>query len=180
MQVMGAVAQAPPSSFLMSTPAGWVKGSSAGMSWGPAPDALGAPTYSLIVDGQIRLRHLTQLSARLDLRGLGDGVHRVQVLASDSSGQQTTTGAAELKVDTSPPRVTVRATGAGRVTVRVFDRDSGVRTGSVRIRFGDGALARRKTTAHHAYAQPGSYVITVSSEDKVGNRGLVHIRLRVR
>jgi hypothetical protein len=179
-QVMGAVAQAPPAVFLLDTPSGWVKSSSAKVSWEPAPEAIGAPSYAVVVDGQIRLRNLRGLAARLSARGLGDGVHHIQVLATDTAGQQTMSREANLRVDANPPSVSVRRLGGRRVLVRVSDSASGVNTRFTSIALGDGASLRRKLTARHTYSHAGRYVITVHSRDKVGNSGVVHVRVSIR
>ncbi|HST55760.1 MAG TPA: hypothetical protein VLJ42_07680 [Solirubrobacteraceae bacterium] len=179
-RVMGALAQAPPALFLLDTPSGWVKNSSAKVSWEPAPEAVGAPSYAVVVDGQVRLRNLRGLAARLSARGLGDGVHHIQVLATDTAGQQTMSRAANLKVDANPPSVSVRQFGGQRVLVRVLDRASGVNARLTSIALGDGTSVRRKLTARHRYAHAGRYVITVRSRDKVGHSGVAHIRVSVR
>ena len=178
-QVMAAVAKSPPGQFIATTPIGWVRGSSATVSWEAPAEALGTSSYAVLVDGHVRARGLTGLSARLDSRGLGDGVHRVQVLATDSLGQQTMTPAAELKVDANPPEVALRRLGGRRVRVRVSDRASGAVAAGTSIAFGDGAHAYHRLNAVHAYARAGRYVIVVRSRDRVGHVLVAHIRVEV-
>jgi len=179
-QVMAAVAKAPPGQFIATTPISWVTGGSATVSWEAPTEAFGATTYAVLVDGRVRVRGLTGLSARLGSRGLGDGVHRVQVLATDSLGQQTMTPAADLKVDANPPEVAVRALGGLRVRVRVSDKASGAVAAGTSIAFGDGASAYHKLSAVHVYARSGRYVIVVHSRDRVGHHLVAHIRVQVR
>jgi hypothetical protein len=179
-QVMAAVAKAPPGQFLATAPVGWVKGSAATIAWEPAPEAFGTTTYTLVVDGQITKRGLTGLSTRLDPRGLGDGVHTVQVLATDSLGQQTMTQDATLKVDANPPSVSVRTTTPDSVRVRVYSHASGAVATATSIAFGDGTRAHGRLLVRHTYAHPGRYELTVKSRDKVGNALDARIWVQVR
>ncbi len=176
-QVMAAVAKAPPGQFEATTPVGWVRGSAATVTWEAPSEAFGATTYSVLVDGRVRASGLRGLPARLNPRALGDGVHQVQVLATDSLGQQTMTPAATLKVDANPPAVTIRRVGPRSVVVRVVDRASGAVANATRISFGDGARARHRLTARHTYAAAGTYTITVRSHSRAGN--ILDVNLRV-
>jgi hypothetical protein len=178
-QVMGAIAKAPPGQFEATTPVGWVRGTGAEVTWGPPAEAYGATTYEVLVDGHVRSRRLSGSSLRLDARALGDGVHRVQVLASDSLGQQTMTPEAALKVDANPPEVILRRGDGRRVTLRVLDRASGALAGHTTIAFGDGAHANRRLRARHVYAAGGTYTIAVHSRDRVGNNLNVNLRVKV-
>jgi hypothetical protein len=179
-QVMGAVAKAPPSDFLASAPIGWVKGSAATITWEAATEAFGSTTYTVLVDGQVRLRGITKLSARLDPHGLGNGIHHVQVLATDSLGQETMTPPAELKVDASPPQVQIGKPAGLRVHVRVVDRAAGALARDTVIDFGDGTRAvRGRLSARHRYARAGLYTIVVHDRDRAGNSGIARIRVQV-
>jgi PKD domain len=178
-QVMAAVAKAPPGSFLAIAPVGWVRGSSVKISWNPPAEAFGATTYALVIDGQITKSGLRATSARIDPRGLGEGVHAVQVLAVDGLGQQTMTPVAELKVDANPPRVSVRSLAHDAVRVRVYSRASGVVASATTIAFGDGTRAHGASSVHHSYARPGRYELTVRSRDHAGNRLDAHIWVQV-
>ena len=180
-QVMGAVAKAPPSDFLAETPVGWVKGTAAKITWQATAEAFGTTTYALLVDGQVRQRGLKSLSARLNPSGLGNGIHRVQVLATDSLGQQTMTPPAELKVDANPPQVQVSKAGARRVRVRIVDHAAGAVARDTRIAFGDGTrTVTGKLRARHTYAKAGVYTIVVHDRDRVGIGGVARIRVQVR
>ena len=180
-QVMASVAKAPPGSFEAIAPVGWVRGSAATISWEPPAEAFGATTYALVIDGQVRETGLSGTSVRIDPRGLGDGVHAVQVLATDSLGQQTMTPAAELKVDAEPPRVSVRSLAHDTVRVRVYSHASGALASATSIAFGDGThVVRGRLSARHTYAHSGRYQLTVVSRDHVGNRLDAHIWVQVR
>jgi hypothetical protein len=179
-QVMAAVAKAPPGQFLLTTPVGWVRGSAATVSWEAPTEAFGSTTYSVLVDGRVRADGLRGLSLRLNSRALGDGVHQVQVLASDSLGQQTMTSDATLKVDANPPEVTLRRLGGRGVSVRVFDRASGALASATSISFGDGSRVNHRLSARHTYNASGTYTVTVRSRDRVGNTLDVHLKVSVR
>jgi hypothetical protein len=179
-QVMAAIAKAPPGQFEATTPVGWVRTGAATATWEAPTEAFGTTTYSVLIDGHVRARGLHGSSLRLDPRALGDGVHQVQVLATDSLGQQTMTPDATLKLDANPPEVTTRRLGGHGVAVRVFDHASGAVAGDTSISFGDGTHASHKLTARHTYAAAGAYTITVRSRDRVGNTLDVHLRVQVR
>lgn len=179
-QVMAAVAKAPPAEFQAEAPVGWIKGSSAKISWEAASEAFGQTTYSVYVDGQLRLRGLKGLSTRLDPRGLGNGVHHVQVLATDSLGQQTMTPPIELKVDAGPPQVQVKRVRGRLVRVRIVDHAAGALAKDTSISFGDGSrVARGVLSAVHAYARAGIYTVVVHDMDRAGNAGVAHIRVQI-
>jgi hypothetical protein len=179
-EVVGDFVQAPPAQFSIETPVGWVRGA-VRIGWEAAPDALAGVTYAVYVDGRERVRGLTGLATRLGLDGLSDGVHRIQVLASDASAQQTMSGASELKVDANPPVVRVRYIDRRRgVRVLVRDRASGVDARATVVSFGDGHTARRQDSAGHEYRRAGTYTITARVRDKLGNHATVHLRVRVR
>jgi hypothetical protein len=180
-QVLAAAVKGPPGDFIASGPVGWVKGSAATLSWSPAPEAFGTTTYSIVVDGQVRAHGLTGLSARLNPRGLGNGIHHVQVLATDSLGQQTMTPEVDVKVDADPPEVKLQLLGHRAVRVRVLDHASGALAQGTLIDFGDGSRAvRGKLSARHSYTHAGTYTIVVHDRSKVGNGGVAHLRVQIR
>ena len=179
-QVMAAVAKSPPGAFLAYGPVGWVTAGAATIQWNQPAEAFGNTTYALLVDGHVRASRLSKLSIRVSPGGLGDGVHHIQVLATDSLGQQTMTPDAELKIDSTPPQVSVKRRPHHRVLVRVVDRASGVAAGKTSIEFGDGSRASHKTSARHTYAHAGKYTITVHSRDKVGHVLRARIPVAVR
>jgi hypothetical protein len=178
-QVMGAVAKAPPGQFEATTPVGWVRGTRATVTWEAPSEAFGGTSYELLVDGQVRSRHLMGTTLRLDPRALGDGVHEVQVLATDGLGQQTMTPDAALKVDANPPEVTLRHLRGTSVAVRIVDRGSGAVAKATTIAFGDGGHLQHTLRARHTYPAGGTYTITVHSRDRVGNILSVNLKVKV-
>jgi hypothetical protein len=180
-EILGDFVQAPPAPFDVSAPSGWVRGRDANITWEPSTDAVAGVLYTVYVDGRARISGLTGLSARLGSAALGDGVHHVQVLATDGSGQQTMSSRHVLKIDANPPIVKLRSIDGGRgIRVRVSDRASGVDAGATRISFGDGARAKGRATVSHLYGRPGSYRIRALVRDGVGNQAIVRLRVRVR
>ncbi len=103
------------------------------------------------------------------------------MVAIDSSGQETFTPVADIKIDGDPPVVKVKRLSHQRVSVRVQDPDSGARRSSTRIGFGDGTRAVvHRLAVVHRYRSPGRYLVTVHCGDKAGNRAVDHILVSVR
>ncbi len=183
VQVAGAVVQAPPATFILHVPSGWVVPSRARVSWDEPASAFGGLRYDVAVDGIVRRRGHRGRGALLDPRGLDDGAHAVQVIATDSAGQQVATSALRVRVDGQPPTAVVRRVrGTKRgVLVTVRDAGAGVRAAATRIAFGDGSAAvSGRARARHAFARPGRYRIRVTTRDRVGHRAVVVLDASVR
>ncbi len=179
--IVAAKATAPPAELVLSTPEGWLEPAHAEASWEAAHSADGPLSYRVILDGRALAVPAGALSLRLSPRGLGDGAHRVQLLATDADGQATLSAPARLRIDGQPPEVTVRLVHGGTgVSVGVRDRASGVKAGTVRVQFGDGARAKGHKRATHLYARAGDYLIVVQARDRVGNGGVVRRLVSVR
>jgi hypothetical protein len=178
-QVIASIAQAAPAKFYANVPGGWVKASAATVEWQPATESIGSVTYSVLVDGRVLASGLTGLAARLDSRELGDGVRRVQVLATDDLGQETMSPTVDLKVQSNPPLVSVRHLSHRRVEVRIYGDDAGVESAETVVAFGDGTTTSRRDTVIHAYRAAGRYTIVVHATDKVGNTRDAHVRVRI-
>jgi hypothetical protein len=178
-EVVGDFVLAPPAPFNLITPVGWIRAQDAVLEWESSPSAVAGVTYTVYVDGKPRIKGLTGLSARLSPAGLGNGVHRVQVLATDASGQQTMSAIGVLKIDATAPSVTVTPIDhheGVRVTVR--DSASGVQKTATRISFGDGTHLDGHAQASHRYRHAGTYTITAQVRDKAGDHATIHIRVR--
>lgn len=179
-EIVGDFVQAPPAPFILGTPVAWVRGREASISWESSLDAVAGVTYTVYLDGKPRLSGLTGLSARLGPAGLGSGIHRVQVLATDAAGQQTMSAISTLKVDSTPPIVKLRHIDGGRgVRVAIRDTASGVDIRASKVAFGDGQHAQRRAAFDHRYRHAGVYMITVQVRDRVGNAATVHLRVSV-
>ncbi|MEV4418363.1 PKD domain-containing protein [Patulibacter sp. NPDC049589] len=180
-RIMGSLADSPPgafSAFKPETAPDWVRRNRARLAWDAAPKAGLGVYYDLAVDGTKVLTRQYRTSARLPYRGLGDGVHQVQVIAVDRNGQQTASAPAELQVDTNAPTLTATRASGRRLRVRIADRFSGVTRDSTRVSFGDGtAEVRKRTSIVHRYKKPGRYRVTARVRDEAGN--LINRRTKV-
>jgi hypothetical protein len=164
-------ASAPPGSFGVEVPKKWVRPGAARVSWSPAASAQGGVTYGLLLDGRVVRSGMTTRSAVPSRSVLGDGLHRLQVIATDSLGQVTLSSAAKLRIDSQPPRLTWRVRSRkGTVSLRLRDGKSGLVPGASRISFGDGDHARRGARFVHRYEHGGRYTIRVQARDRAGNR----------
>jgi hypothetical protein len=179
--IVAAQVTAPPATFVVSVPKGWIKPSQARISWEAALSANGPLTYTVVLDGH-RLATPTGVSSlTLNPHELGDGVHQVQMLATDALGQSTLTPPSKLSIDGLPPAVKIgRAQSGYGVTVRVSDALSGVERRKVSISFGDGHRASDRLVFHHRYAHAGIYTIVVNVRDKLGSQGTVRKLVSVR
>jgi hypothetical protein len=179
--IVAAHVSAPPAQFVVSTPNGWVTPPQATVSWEPAPSADGPLSYQLVLDGHPLPTPAGAFQMRIDPRRLRSGVDLIQMLATDREGRATLTSPAKLRVDDTPPTVTVtRARGAGEVRLRVRDRDSGVDPRSVHVSFGDGTHAGGHSQLRHRYVRGGIYTIVVRAADNVGNRTVTRRLVSVR
>lgn len=158
------------------------------LSWGRAVDLWGPVTYRVFVDGQ-QLTELVDRTSWRPVQPIPDGVHRWQVQAIDRRGQVTSSRVRVLRVDATPPRLTVRVSGqrrAGRalkVSVRASDVQNPTASGLARIRiqWGDGTITTTRSfrgTFVHRYAR-GSYTMRVSATDKAGGATVVTRALRI-
>jgi hypothetical protein len=172
--IVTAQVTAPPDTFVISVPKGWIKPVQAQVSWEAAVSANGPLSYTVVLDGRRLATPGGVLALTLNPRGLGDGIHRVQMLATDAYGQSTLTPPTKLRIDGQPPAIRVRHIDGGLgVSVRVLDSQSGVDAHAVRVSFGDGKQAKGRATFGHRYSHPGIYTIVVRVRDKIGNRGVV-------
>jgi hypothetical protein len=179
--IVAAQVTAPPATFVVSVPKGWIKPPQARISWLPAASANGPLSYTVVLDGHRQATPAGAFALALDPRELGDGVHEVQLLATDAFGQSTLTPPSKLKIDGQPPIVKVtNAMGGYGVSVRVSDSQSGVDVHAVHVSFGDGATASARTLFQHRYAHAGIYTVVVQVRDNIGNRGVVRRLVSVR
>jgi PKD domain len=138
-------------------------------------------TYTVVLDGRRLATPPATFSLGIEPRQLGDGVHHVQLLATDAYGQSTLTPPSKLEIDGQPPLVDIAGAMQGHgVAVRVSDSLSGVDLRAVSVSFGDGQVASGRKLFHHRYAHAGVYTITVRARDKIGNAETVHRLVSVR
>ena len=168
-----AVAQVsvPPAQLVVSVPKTWVRPSGATISWQPAASAQGPLDYQVVLDGRRLSTPQGAFRLRLPTARLGDGRHRVQVLATDVDGASLLTPPSVMRVDGSPPTVRISRGRGGAVTVRVRDGGSGVDAHATSVSFGDGQRVRGHARVRHLYAHSGIYQLVIKVRDKVGNSG---------
>jgi hypothetical protein len=171
---------APPEQFVVNVPHTWIKPTQAVISWLPAPSAEAPLRYTVVLDGRALATPAGVFAMRLGPRGLGNGSHTVQVLATDINGQATLTPPAALRVAGSPPSVKVTRAGGGTAVLVRITAGPGVDTHAVSINFGDGSRAARRTLFRHRYGHPGVYLLVVRVRDKLGNEGVVRRLVSVR
>ncbi|HEX5923234.1 MAG TPA: PKD domain-containing protein [Baekduia sp.] len=171
---------APPAQLVVSVPKTWVRPSGAALAWQPAASAQGPLRYEVVLDGRRLRTPAGAYRLRVPRTGLGDGRHRVQVLATDLNGESLLTSAAVLRVDGSAPTVRIGRRRGGAVIVRVHDDASGVDAHATAVSFGDGRQARGRARVRHAYSHPGIYQLVIKVRDKVGNSGALRRYVSVR
>ena len=181
-QVAALAVRAPPGEFVLDTPASWVNDTHIPLQWETPLAGAGKLTYSVLVDDREVAENLTGTETVLTPSEVSNGVHTIQVEATDSLGQVVDSEPSTLKVDRKPPTVSVRVRG-GTVTVRVSDgpkkESSGVDAGSVHVSFGDKASAHGHAKIMHRYKSGGSYTITVTASDDAGNHVTARRRVSV-
>ncbi len=171
----------PPALFPISAPKGWIRPSEAVISWEPAASANGPLAYEVVLDGHALNTPRGTLTMRLDPRLLGDGPHRVQLLATDIDGQATLTPPVTIEIDGRPPRVSFTRVDGGRaVSVRVSDPYSGVDTAAVSVSFGDGSSARGRASFRHVYRRAGVYDVLAHVRNNLGYQATVQQLVSVR
>ena len=181
-QIAALAVRAPPGEFVLDTPATWVNDTHIPLQWETPLAGAGKLTYSVLVDDREVAENLTGTETVLTPAEVSNGVHTLQVEATDSLGQVVDSEPSTLKVDRAPPRVRVRVRDSS-VTVRVSDgpkgESPGVEAGSVRISFGDRRSAHGRAKVTHRYALRGYYTITVTASDNAGNHVSFHRRVSV-
>jgi hypothetical protein len=181
-QIAAVVVRAPPGEFVADVPNSWVKSARIPLQWEVPLAGAGAITYSILVDDREVAEGIGGDEYALDPEQVPNGVHTIQVEATDSLGQVVDSAPSTLKVARTGPHVSVRVRGAS-VTVRLSDppkgESPGVRRGSVKVGFGDGGFAHGRTTLTHSYSRAGTYTIVVSASDNAGNKTSFHKRVRV-
>jgi PKD domain len=176
------VVRAPPGEFVLDVPSGWVNARRVPLEWETPQAGAGKITYDVLVDDREVAENLTSTQTVLAGAEIPSGVHTIEVQATDSLGQVVDSIPATLKIDRTPPTVSVRARGDA-VVVRVTDppkgESSGVATASVHVRFGDGHSASGRARLTHPYRRAGTYTVTVNASDNAGNSTTVRRQVRV-
>ncbi|HSR93967.1 MAG TPA: PKD domain-containing protein, partial [Solirubrobacterales bacterium] len=177
-EVVAERVSAPPATFRVTAPKGWSRPTAVKLRWQAAPSTVGGLRYSVLVDGRLVEDGLGRRAFHPRPAQLGSGVLKVQVLATDGSGQQLLSKSVKLRVDGQRPGVEV-GERHGRVTVRVHDSGSGLKASATKVSFGDGERAHGKSKFVHSYGRPGRYAIVVRAGDVAGNRTWRRFEVRV-
>jgi len=164
-QAAAVVVDAPPDPFAAQTPVDYVRIPPA-IRWDMPANAIGKVKFAVTLDDDTVAEDLTATQLALRKRDLDDGVHVLQVIATDAGGQETTSTPAELRYDATPPKVALKRYRNGLAEVRLIDRASGVDKTSVKIDWGDGAKGSRRL---HRYRSGGPHRVTVRVKDRAGN-----------
>ncbi len=157
------------------------------LKWQQAFNLWGAITYDVTIDGAPVAK--TTADTFQVLTPLTNGTHKWQVTATDIRGQSVRSKTRLLRIDARRPLLSVGYKRKKRVvTISARPRDdarlasaaSGI--DSVRISWGDGTRAARAKGAvrvTHRYRRKGSYTLTVTARDKVGNETAVKRTVRI-
>lgn len=168
-QIAAVVVDAPPDGFTVEAPLDYVR-TAPTIRWDTPQNAIGAVSYTVTIDDDTVAENLSVKRLKLRARDLDDGVHVLQVVATDEGGQETTSAPSELRFDNTPPRVTVRRYRNGLTELRLTDRASGVDRTATKIDWGDGTRNAKRVHRYRGGARPK---ITVRVRDKAGNRTTV-------
>lgn len=159
------------------------------LAWSAAAEPWGQLTYAVRLDGVLVVQ-TTATSVRVPTN-VAQGPHVWQVSAVNPAGGQSVARSATVFVDSLAPVVSLALTGPRhpraleKLHISAHDtrpglpraKVSGVRT--VRVSWGDGATASGSTSPVHVYLRVGTYRLTVTVTDRVGNRTVVHAEVRV-
>jgi hypothetical protein len=177
-----------PGAFRASTTTKWRKFARPPLKWGTAFELWGPLTYQVQIDGK-PVGATTSTGLTVPTR-VPDGVHRWRVVAVDIHGQATATPTRTLRVDATPPKVSLKVTGTRKrgkqvkVAAKVTDASGTAAKASglkgVRISFGDGSRTIAGRRAAHRYGHSGKVTVRVSASDNAGNVVAVTRRITVR
>lgn len=152
-------------------------------AWGTSLNLLGAPTYRIVLDG--KLLGETQDNQLVVQPGqVPDGTHRWQIFIRDRRGQEVVSRTRQLRVDNTPPTLTVSLKKKKRtvtLTARGGDPNGKQPSGLSRVLvdWGDGKLVRMGTKASRTYPSLGRKTIRVKAVDKAGNELVVERSTRI-
>ncbi len=165
-----------------NTTTNWRRLSRPPLSWSPGFDVWGGLTYQVLVDGQPV--GATAASTLTPATPIPDGLHRWQVVATDPRGQSVRSPTRNLRIDATPPALTVKVSGkqqpGKKLTFALHAIDLRPPAGSgvkqLRIDFADGTpptvvLTDRATLGHSFRA--GTFRVRVSATDAAGNATVV-------
>ena len=178
-QLVVGVVDAPAQTFSVQAPIDWVSAKSVKLSWDPAKHAIGSLSYAVVVDDGVVGRALKGTTFPLSTAPLSDGTRTIAVVATDASGQETSSVPVVLRLDRSKPTMKTRVRGR-KLEIRLADRSSGIAAESVKASLGNGRSASGRRTLKVRYSRPGRYRIVVRATDQAGNRATLRKTVVVR
>jgi len=179
----------------------WSRDARPTLSWSVAPDQWGGLSYQLYA-GPVPIDTTTATRFRPPGK-LPDGDYPLRVAAVDQRGQRTLGPVREVKVDTTKPTGTVKATPRVvrgrrmRIKLKISDlgpapspgaaRISGSGVVRVKVDFGDRSRRTDKRSdetleglkVSHVFRRTGSFRVTVRLYDRAGNATKVRTVVRV-
>jgi hypothetical protein len=186
-QIVAASFDRAPGTFRGSTTSKFRRFARPPLKWSAAFELWGPLTYTVLIDdkpvGQTTSTGITVPTV------VADGLHRWRVVATDRRGQSSSTPSRNLRIDATPPKVSLRISGTrkrGRlvkVAAHVTDasgkgaKASGLRF--VRISFGDGSRTVTGVRAVHSYGHSGKVTVRITAGDKAGNVVVVGRRITI-
>ena len=87
-QIVAAVVDAPPNTFLVEVPDGWQRKAAMRVKWTAAESAVGSLRYSVSVDDEAIGKKTTKLHALLKTKRIGDGRHKLQISPSTTAARK--------------------------------------------------------------------------------------------
>lgn len=178
--IVASSASAPPANVEFSVPQGWIPAREARVEWTAASSANGPLTYTVVLDGHRLETPAGEFALQLPAR-LPPGVHRVQMLVTDASGQSILSVTEQLLIGPAPPELEVAPTDGGKgILASVAGGVRAVVPASVRIHFGDGSSAAGRLRAAHRYGRAGRYLVQLSARTRGGQMISVRRTVKVR
>jgi hypothetical protein len=159
------------------------------LTWSAASELWGPVQYIVKLDG-VQIADTTATRIRT-AAPVAQGRHSWQVTAVNLGGVATAARASTVFVDSVPPKVSVRITGARhvhsqlRLTVSYTDASRGVARSaasgvrSVQVKWGDGSKYSIRHSKYHAYSRRGTYAVRVTVSDRAGNKTIVIRKLKI-
>jgi hypothetical protein len=153
------------------------------LRWRPGNDPWGVQTFKVYMDGVVIGQ--TTNSTLVPATPLTTGKHTWQVESVDRAGQSSRSRVRTLKIDATPPTLTVKVTGkraAGqsvKVTVKAKDV-GGSGLDHVTVDYGDKSATTQTATTRHRYKKRGSFTLKVAAVDKAGNVTRKETKLRIK
>ncbi len=179
-QLVAGVVDAAPQTFAVQAPIDWVGDKVVKLAWDPAVHGVGGVRYSVVVDDDVVAEGLQTTAFDLPTAELEDGARIIAVVATDPSGQETSSIPATLRFDASKPKLQVKTRGR-RVQLRVVDgTGSGVDAATVKASLGNGRTVSARAKMTVRYAKAGRYRVVVRATDQAGNKATIRKTVRVR